>query len=123
MTKVDTNDDGPMCIGVDYEDGDKNLCSLATFKAIMEKSSIPIGNVGFKFIKKFQHHWYSGRVVRILKNEKWICKFNNGEHKEYTLGKICSIPLLSFNSIDVSIFSEVGKVCKRQEHQKESRQH
>ena len=52
-------------------------------ESILEQSNLPIGDVGFRFIKKFGKHYFSGKVVKIIQNEKRVCKFNDGEHKQY----------------------------------------
>ena len=60
----------------------------ATLDAETEKSSIPIGGVGFQFIKKFNGHWYNREVHRILDSGKRVCKFNDSEHKQYSLNQV-----------------------------------
>ncbi len=49
VTKVNANDDGSMYIGIEYEDVNKELCTLAAFETGIEQLSIPIGAIGFKF--------------------------------------------------------------------------
>ena len=51
-------------------------------------TAIPIGAIGFPFIKKFQGTWYTGKVIHILENDKRVCRFNDNECKQYTLPRL-----------------------------------
>ena len=71
-----------------YEDGNVEYLTREQFHLAQEEANIQVGEVGFKFIKKFQGHWFCGEVIRILRNGKRVCKFNDGEHKEYTVAQV-----------------------------------
>lgn len=54
-----------------------------------EKASIPIGELGFQFIKTFGGTFLGGEATRILScSEKSLCMFNNGKHHQYTLAQL-----------------------------------
>ena len=82
------NAENGKCIRVRFEDGDMEDMTLREFRESQEEASIPIGEVGFKFIKKFQGDWYTGEVIRVMGNLKRLCRFNDGDHKEYTLAQV-----------------------------------
>ena len=68
-------------IRVKYNDGDVDDVSCDKLDTIADEGSIGIGEIGFKFIKNIGRYCFSGMVVRILDNEKRVCKFNYREHK------------------------------------------
>ena len=57
------------CIRVLYEDGDRVDYTQETLDQLMAKASIPIGEVGFVFIKKFgSAGYFNGKVIKVLTN-------------------------------------------------------
>ena len=72
-------------IRVRYDDGDVEDVTHDKLYTIADEGSIGIGEIDSKLIKCFGRYYFSGVVVRILENEKRVCKFNDGEHKNYSL--------------------------------------
>ena len=72
-----------------YEDGDEeNVTEAELDQIIHEQNTIHIGDVGFKFIKKFGKGWYWATVIKELPNGKLLCKFNDNDVKTYTLKQV-----------------------------------
>ncbi len=46
---------------------------------------IAIGEVGFRFIKKFNGIFFSGIVTQIITSDMQVCKFNDGKLHQYSL--------------------------------------
>jgi len=72
------NDPTGKCIGVYYPDNDdQEFMSQEEFNAHASETSIGVGHVRFRFIKKIEGAGYiSGRVLRIMKNKKCMCEFS-----------------------------------------------
>ena len=75
-------------IRVKYDDGDIEDMTQADFDSLLEQANIPIDAIGSRFIKKFGRYYFNGEVIRILGDEKRICRFNDGEHHSYSLAKL-----------------------------------
>ena len=75
-------------IRIDYEDGDFEVVTQDQLDEMIEAASIPIGDVGFKFINKLKGQWFNGEVVRILENEKRVCKYNDDKHRQHNLSQL-----------------------------------
>ena len=84
---------------------------------LLEEANISIGGIGFQFIKKFGRYFFNGKVVRILENEKRVCKFNDGEHKQYSLSQLekFSADINAHDSADVDEEYNVEKVDEDEE--------
>ena len=55
----------------------------------MAKASIPIGEVGFVFIKKFgSAGYFNGKVIKVLTNGKQLCEFCDNTRHSYTLHQL-----------------------------------
>lgn len=80
------DDDGK--IRIDYTDGDFEVVTQDQLDAMIAAASIPIGDVGYKFINKLKGQWFNGEVVRILHNEKRVCKYNDDKHRQHNLSKL-----------------------------------
>ena len=84
---LDAPDD--KCIRVLYEDGDEEDLTQDELDLYSAEASIAIGDVGFRFIKKFgRHGYFSGKVIEIQSNEKRMCSFCDGERYSYTLAQL-----------------------------------
>ena len=77
------------CIRVLYEDGDEEDLTQEELDLYSAEASIAIGDVGFRFIKKFgRNGYFSGKVIEIQSNEKRMCSFCDGERCSYTLAQL-----------------------------------
>ncbi len=76
------------CIRMKYEDGDTEDLTREAYHNGIAEASIAPGDVGTKFVKRFQGNWYSGEVIRILNNGKRVCRFNDDDHREYSLMQV-----------------------------------
>ena len=70
-----------------FEDGDTEEWHKKEYDKNADDACIPIGNIGFRFIKKFSGgYFFSGQVVGIQSNDKRKCKFDEyGDIQNYTL--------------------------------------
>ena len=74
------------CIRVLYEDRDRADYTQETLDQLMTKASIPIGEVGFVFIKKFgSAGYFNSKVIKVLTNGKQLCEFCDNARHSYTL--------------------------------------
>ena len=72
-----------------YEDGDRADYTQETLDQLMAKASIPIGEVGFVFIKKFgRAGYFNGKVIKVLTNGKQLCEFCDNARHSYTLHQL-----------------------------------
>lgn len=79
-------------IRIRYLDGDVEDITNNDLIDLKTKAYIPIGDIGFQLIKKFNGQYFSGIVVRISEgNQKCLCEFNNGKKHSYTLSPKRSI--------------------------------
>eukprot|EP00957_Ditylum_brightwellii_P210085 15364552-Ditylum_brightwellii.AAC.2 len=77
------------CIRVMYKDGDVEDLTQEDFDSFNAEASVPIGEVGFCFMKKFgRHEYFSGRVIDILPSDKHMCSFSDGERHAYTCAQL-----------------------------------
>lgn len=76
-------------IRVTYLDGDEEDITEQELHEFKEKAAIPIGEIGFLFIKKFNGQYFSSKVIRIYpRSEKRLCRFNDGKQHQYSLNQI-----------------------------------
>ena len=79
-------------IRVQYEDGEEEDYSQDELDEFQCESSIPIGALGFRFVKKFRNASgiFSGKVIKILaKGAKiYLREFDDGERHTYSLDEL-----------------------------------
>ena len=72
-----------------FEDGEYEEWSEEEWAQHKEEETITVGDVGFRFIRKFGRAGnFNGEVRQICSNGKRECVFNDGEVHKYTLQKI-----------------------------------
>eukprot|EP00957_Ditylum_brightwellii_P087749 6681833-Ditylum_brightwellii.AAC.1 len=53
------------------------------------RSSIPIGDIGFEFVKCFSGgELFNSKVIQILNHCKYLYNFNDGKQRAYTLSQL-----------------------------------
>ena len=73
---------------VKYKDGKFEDYILERLRKIKCNSKIPIGDIGYRFVKKFGRDYFSGKVMQVLPGGKRICKYSDGEVKQYSLAQV-----------------------------------
>ena len=81
--------DGSKNYTAQFEDGKYDEWSNEELASSNEESTISIGEVGFKFIRKFGGAGYfNDKVTKILSRGKRECTFCDGEVSSYTLARL-----------------------------------
>lgn len=77
------------CNQIWYMDGNVKDVTNHEMKTIKEIAIIPIGEVRFLFVKKFEGNFFSGKVICIMqRSEQWLCWFNDKKEHQYTLQQL-----------------------------------
>lgn len=66
VESINPNNPQGKCVRVRYEDGDVEDNTLEDLAAYAVDASIPIDNIGYKFVKKFGRDPFNGVVQRVL---------------------------------------------------------
>ena len=75
-------------IHIRYNEGGVEDVTYDKLDTIANANSIGIDEIGFKFTKTIGGDNISGVVARILENKRHICKFNDREHRHYSLTQL-----------------------------------
>ena len=71
-----------------YGDGDQEIFTQKQFFETLKQSNVPVGSVGYKFVKKFGRHFFDGTVTKVLSNGKLQCTFSDGDVHNYTTKQV-----------------------------------
>ena len=93
---------------VKYEDNTSEPWYIEYFSDYSSKARIPIGVLGFRFVKTFRGSkiYFSATVIEIIDSGKRVCKSCDGESNHYTL-----IEVERFSIIQVQNNDEHTSTC------------
>ena len=85
VSRINGDDEDGKFIRIIFEDGEEVDYSQQEVDEFTALSAIPVGEVGFQFIKKFgAAGYFSGSVIEKKSSGKLLCRFNDGAEHEYT---------------------------------------
>jgi len=90
-------------------DDEHEEISQQELRQLMEKAAIPIGAIGYEFVREYDDVFYSGKVVTININDR-ECAVSDGLNHDYTLDQLEEWDTLQNNNNSATCFTSNGNV-------------